>query len=100
MVTGYLILDLEKVNLNYTEKKQLTKNQFERLESNIGKVILLTNIVVNGDKRPNMFSYITHTEDVGSEYKIYIRFSTSYQGKFSNTLIIDNKSKVILSSES
>ena len=48
MITGYLIIDLQNVDLSNTIKtlNYWTKNEsaYEKIESNIGKAILLTNI--------------------------------------------------------
>ena len=67
MITGYLIIDLQNVDLSNSVKtlNYWTKNEsaYEKIESNIGKAILLTNIVIDNIERPNAFTHIVKVEN-------------------------------------
>ena len=83
MATGYLIIDLEKISL--TNKQSVIHSEpdepgvYERIENNLGKALLLKNIVINGIKRPDTFTHIVKvvTDNIYLDYKCEIN-STTY----------------------
>lgn len=83
MATGYLIIDLEKISL--TNKQSVIHSEpdepgvYERIEYNLGKALLLKNIVINGIKRPDTFTHIAKvvTDNIYLDYKCEIN-STTY----------------------
>lgn len=83
MATGYLIIDLEKISL--TNKQSVIHSEpdepgvYERIEYNLGKALLLKNIVINGIKRPDTFTHIVKvvTDNIYLDYKCEIN-STTY----------------------
>lgn len=88
MITGYLIIDLQSVDLSNTVKNlnYWTKNEsaYEKLESNIGKAILLTNIVIDSIERPNAFTHIVKVEN----NNFYLDYRCLYKGKLYNYIMI------------
>ena len=88
MITGYLIIDLQNVDLSNTVKtlNYWTKNEsaYEKIESNIGKAILLTNIVIDSIERPNAFTHIVKVEN----NNIYLDYRCLYKGKLYNYIMI------------
>ena len=86
MATGYLIIDLQNVSFTNSEggegvipSKPDEPSIYEKIESNLGKALLLTNIVINGIKRPNTFTHIVKvvTDNIYLDYKCEIN-STTY----------------------
>ena len=88
MITGYLIIDLQNVDLSNLVKKlnYWTKNEsaYEKIESNIGKAILLTNIVIDNIERPNAFTHIVKVEN----NNFYLDYRCLYKGKLYNYIMI------------
>ena len=88
MITGYLIIDLQNVDLSNLVKtlNYWTKNEsaYEKIESNIGKAILLTNIVIDNIERPNAFTHIVKVEN----NNFYLDYRCLYKGKLYNYIMI------------
>ena len=88
MITGYLIIDLQNVDLSNLVKtlNYWTKNEsaYEKIESNIGKAILLTNIVIDSIERPNAFTHIVKVEN----NNFYLDYRCLYKGKLYNYIMI------------
>ena len=88
MITGYLIIDLQNVDLSNLVKtlNYWTKNEsaYEKIESNIGKAILLTNIVIDNIERPNAFTHIVKVENDN----FYLDYRCLYKGKLYNYIMI------------
>ena len=88
MITGYLIIDLQNVDLSNSVKtlNYWTKNEsaYEKIESNIGKAILLTNIVIDNIERPNAFTHIVKVENTN----FYLDYRCLYKGKLYNYIMI------------
>ena len=88
MITGYLIIDLQNVDLSNLVKtlNYWTKNEsaYEKIESNIGKAILLTNIVIDNIERPNTFTHIVKVEN----NNFYLDYRCLYKGKLYNYIMI------------
>ena len=88
MITGYLIIDLQNVDLSNAVKtlNYWTKNEsaYEKIESNIGKAILLTNIVIDNIERPNAFTHIVKVEN----NNFYLDYRCLYKGKLYNYIMI------------
>ena len=88
MITGYLIIDLQNVDLSNSVKtlNYWTKNEsaYEKIESNIGKAILLTNIVIDSIERPNAFTHIVKVEN----NNFYLDYRCLYKGKLYNYIMI------------
>ena len=88
MITGYLIIDLQNVDLSNSVKtlNYWTKNEsaYEKIESNIGKAILLTNIVIDNIERPNAFTHIVKVENDNC----YLDYRCLYKGKLYNYIMI------------
>ena len=88
MITGYLIIDLQNVDLSNSVKtlNYWTKNEsaYEKIESNIGKAILLTNIVIDNIERPNAFTHIVKVENDN----FYLDYRCLYKGKLYNYIVI------------
>ena len=88
MITGYLIIDLQNVDLSNSVKtlNYWTKNEseYEKIETNIGKAILLTNIVIDNIERPNAFTHIVKVEN----NNFYLDYRCLYKGKLYNYIVI------------
>lgn len=88
MITGYLIIDLQNVDLSNSVKtlNYWTKNEsaYEKIESNIGKAIQLTNIVIDNIERPNAFTHIVKVEN----NNFYLDYRCLYKGKLYNYIMI------------
>ena len=88
MITGYLIIDLQNVDLSNSVKtlNYWTKNEsaYEKIESKIGKAILLTNIVIDNIERPNAFTHIVKVEN----NNFYLDYRCLYKGKLYNYIMI------------
>ena len=88
MITGYLIIDLQNVDLSNLVKtlNYWTKNEsaYEKIETNIGKAILLTNIVIDNIERPNTFTHIVKVEN----NNFYLDYRCLYKGKLYNYIMI------------
>ena len=88
MITGYLIIDLQNADLSNSVKtlNYWTKNEsaYEKIESNIGKAILLTNIVIDNIERPNAFTHIVKVENDN----FYLDYRCLYKGKLYNYIMI------------
>ena len=88
MITGYLIIDLQNVDLSNSVKtlNYWTKNEsaYEKIESNIGKAILLTNIVIDNIVRPNAFTHIVKV----ANNNFYLDYRCLYKGKLYNYIMI------------
>ena len=88
MITGYLIIDLQNVDLSNSVKtlNYWTKNEsaYEKIESNIGKAILLTNIVIDNIERSNAFTHIVKVEN----NNFYLDYRCLYTGQLYNYIMI------------
>ena len=88
MITGYLIIDLQNVDLSNLVKNlnYWTKNEsaYEKIESNIGKAILLTNIFIDNIERPKAFTHIVKVEN----NNFYLDYRCLYKGKLYNYIMI------------
>lgn len=82
MATGYLIIDLEKVSLTNSESVIHSKPDelgvYDIINYNLEKALLLTNIVINGNKRPDTFTHIVKIENdnIYLDYKCVINTTT------------------------
>lgn len=92
MITGYLIIDLQKTSLSDSAElvyfKTKEESIYEKIESNIGKAILLTNIVIGDIERPNAFTHIVKVENAGDEERIYLDYKCLYEGTLYNYIEI------------